>query len=109
LLRKAATENITIEQAVNISTTPEQEKTLLRILYDYPSTVIQAGIELSPALIANYTYELVKAYNHFYQDSPILWKTDTELRIFRIQLSLYTAKIIKQSMGLLGIDVPEQM
>jgi arginyl-tRNA synthetase len=85
------------------------EKELLRILYDYPAVVKQSGIELSPALIANYTYELVKTYNHFYQDTPVLREANNELRIFRLQLSLYTADVIKQAMNLLGIEVPEKM
>jgi len=71
--------------------------------------VEQAGSELSPALIANYAYDLVKAYNHFYQDTPILREENETLRTFRLQLSDFTAKIIKHAMALLGIDVPEQM
>jgi arginyl-tRNA synthetase len=109
LLRKAEAENINITTSVHLSKIPEQEKELLRILYEYPSTVIQAGKELSPALIANYTYELVKTYNHFYQQTPIIREENKELRIFRLQISLYAATIIKEGMKLLGIDVPEQM
>lgn len=109
LLRKAKAENIDIEESTHISTIPEAEKDLLRMLYDYPTTVALAGTELNPALIANYTYELVKTYNHFYQDTPIIREEDTALRVFRLQLSAYTAEIIKHSMDLLGIEVPEQM
>ncbi len=109
LLRKAEAQEININDSVCVSLIPEQEKELLRTLYEYPSVVKQAGTELSPALIANYTYELVKAYNHFYQDTPILREENKELRIYRLQLSLYTADIIKHAMKLLGIDVPEQM
>ncbi|MDR0604723.1 MAG: arginine--tRNA ligase [Bacteroidales bacterium] len=109
LLRKAEAENININTSVRLSEIPEQEKELLRVLYEYPSTVIQAGKELNPALIANYTYELVKTYNHFYQETPIVREENKELRVFRLQISLYTATIIKEAMKLLGIDVPEQM
>jgi arginyl-tRNA synthetase len=109
LLRKAAAQEIDINAQVQLPTIPAQEKDLLRILYDYPSVVKQAGQELSPALIANYAYELVKSYNHFYQDTPVLREENNELRIYRLQLSLYTANIIKHVMKLLGIEVPEQM
>ncbi|MDR1182739.1 MAG: arginine--tRNA ligase, partial [Bacteroidales bacterium] len=98
LLRKAKAENIDVEESTHISTIPEAEKDLLRMLYDYPTTVALAGTELNPALIANYTYELVKTYNHFYQDTPIIREEDTALRVFRLQLSAYTAEIIKHSM-----------
>ncbi|MDR2409154.1 MAG: arginine--tRNA ligase [Bacteroidales bacterium] len=109
LLRKAEAENIHISPSVQLSEIPEQEKELIHLFYEYSSTVIQAGKELSPALIANYTYELVKTYNHFYQQTPIIREENKALRIFRLQISLYTAMIIKEAMKLLGIDVPEQM
>jgi arginyl-tRNA synthetase len=109
LLRRAKAENINVNEPVQTLTIPEPEKELLRILYDYPSIVRQAGTELSPALIANYIYETVKAYNHFYQDNPILREENHVLRLFRLQISLYAAGIIKHGMGLLGIEVPEQM
>ena len=109
LLRKANEQGIDINKTINLSSIPQQERELLRILYEYTSVVKQAGNELSPALIANYIYELVKAYNHFYQDSPILREENDELRIYRLQLSLYTADVVKNAMKLLGIDVPEQM
>jgi arginyl-tRNA synthetase len=109
LFRKANAENISINESVHVSNIPEQEKELLRILYEYPAMVIEAGKELSPALIANYAYELVKTYNHFYQDTPIIREENNELRVFRLQISLYAANIIKDAMKLLGIDVPEQM
>ena len=109
LLRKAAEQEIEVDSSVRLSVIPEQEKELLRILYDYPAVVKQAGNELSPALIANYAYELVKSYNHFYQQTPVLREENTELKMYRLQLSQYTADIIKNAMKLLGIDVPEQM
>ena len=109
LLRKAAAQEIETNASVQLSEIPAQEKNLLRVLYDYPSTVKQAGQELSPALIANYTYDLVKTYNHFYQDIPILREENETIRIFRLQLSDFTAKIIKHAMSCLGIDVPQRM
>ncbi|MFN5459148.1 MAG: DALR anticodon-binding domain-containing protein, partial [Bacteroidota bacterium] len=63
----------------------------------------------SPALLANYSYELAKAYNHFYHEHSILKAADDETRLFRLALSLKTGKIIKLTMGLLGINMPERM
>jgi arginyl-tRNA synthetase len=88
---------------------PEQEKELLRTLYEYPAVIKQAATDLSPALIANYAYNVAKIYNHFYQDTPILREKYKDLRVFRLLLSRYCAAVIKHAMGLLGIDVPEQM
>ena len=85
------------------------EQNLLRNLYEYPATVEQAGIENSPALIANYVFELAREYNQFYHEVSILRETDDDLRNFRIALSSFTGNVLKQGMGLLGIEVPERM
>jgi len=79
------------------------------LLSEYPDVVKEAGKELSPAVIANYTYELVKAYNHFYQSVYILNEPNVELRELRLILSDAVAKVIRSSMQLLGIRVPERM
>jgi arginyl-tRNA synthetase len=109
LLRKAEVQEIDLSESVHLTEIPEQEKELLRILHDYSAVVKQSGSELSPALIANYTFELVKTYNHFYQDTPVLREENHALKIHRLQLSQYTADIVKHAMGLLGIGVPERM
>jgi arginyl-tRNA synthetase len=85
------------------------EINLLRNLYEFPAVVEQAGAENSPALIANYAYELAREYNQFYHEVSILRETDEALRSFRIALSAFTANAIKKSMELLGIEVPERM
>jgi arginyl-tRNA synthetase len=109
LLRKAKEQGINIVGANNYSSLQSAEKELLRSLYEYSAVVEQAGKDLSPALIANYAYDLVKTYNHFYQDTPILREEDENVRIFRLQLSDFTAKTIKHAMVLLGIGVSERM
>jgi arginyl-tRNA synthetase len=109
LIRKAEQQKIDLNKIIENIDLIEPEKELLRILYEYDSVLSQSANELSPALIANYTYELVKTYNHFYQDTPILREENEDKRIFRLQLSAQTAFIIKQAMKLLGIDVPERM
>lgn len=87
----------------------EVEKELISQLYDFPDAVKQAGEMLNPAIIANHVYELVKTYNHYYQDNPILKRVDEATSRFRISLSWFTGRVILSAMWLLGIDVPERM
>lgn len=84
------------------------EKELIKLLNDYPVVIKEAGDNYSPAVIANYTYELVKAYNHFYQAVPILKAEGDELEL-RVALSKAVKEVISSSMHLLGIKVPERM
>ena len=71
--------------------------------------IAEAGKSQSPAVIANYTYELVKLYNHFYQSIYILNEENSDLRMMRLVLSRNVAKVISSAMLLLGIKVPERM
>ncbi|MFG6391636.1 MAG: arginine--tRNA ligase, partial [Candidatus Amulumruptor sp.] len=87
----------------------EKEVTLIRRLADFPSVVKEAGRSYSPALIANYVYDLVKEYNQFYHDCSILKEEDAAVRSMRLELSAVTADVIRRGMGLLGIKVPERM
>ena len=87
----------------------EKEKELLKQLAQYPDVVQNAAAGHSPALIANYTYDLVKEYNSFYQSVPVLGSEVMNEKIFRIQLSKKVGDTIKSAFGLLGIDVPERM
>jgi arginyl-tRNA synthetase len=107
LLRKA---DFSIDE-VNLGdyTFDASEKEIIKLIYDYPEIVKQAGNEYSPSLIANYTYELVKAYNHFYQALPIFKEENEEVKKFRLQLSKKVAAIIQQSLALLGIQAPDRM
>ena len=86
-----------------------KEKELLKQLETYPVIIENAASNLSPALIANYTYELVKTYNSFYQSVPILGAGDPAERQFRVQLSKLVGEVIESAFGLLGISVPERM
>jgi arginyl-tRNA synthetase len=85
------------------------ERLLLRSLSEYPYVLRQAGETFSPALLANYCYELVKLYNHYYQDTPILKRIEEDTATFRILLSWIVGRVVKRSMQLLGIEVPEKM
>ena len=87
----------------------EKEKTLLKLLYEFPEVVKDAGDQFSPALIANYTYELAKEYNQFYHDNPILREENISKRDFKLEMSAMIGEIIKRAMSLLGIEVPERM
>jgi len=86
-----------------------KEKELLKQLQLFPETIQQAAEQLSPALIANYTYELVKSFNSFYQNVSILNASNHHEKIFRVQLSKAVSDVIRTSFNLLGIDVPERM
>lgn len=87
----------------------DKEKQLLKLLTIFPEIIKSAADNLNPALIANYTYELVKNFNSYYQTTTILKINDEELKGFRLTLSYKVASIIKSSMKLLGLNVPEKM
>ena len=86
-----------------------REKEIIKQLLSYPETIQQAAKQYSPALIANYTYDLVKLFNSFYQNVPILGGGDKELESLRLSLCREVAKVIQSSLGLLGMQVPERM
>lgn len=87
----------------------EKEKELLKQLALFPEVIQNAAENFSPALLANYTYDLVREYNSFYQAVPILGSDNLEEKIFRVQLSKKVSEVIASSFRLLGIDVPERM
>ena len=110
VLRKAAEQGIVLPEQLPATTTiSEKEENLIQMIADYTSIVREAGKEYSPALIANYTYDLVKEYNQFYHDFSILREENDEVKKFRLVLSANVAKIVKSAMSLLGIEVPERM
>lgn len=85
------------------------ERDLILALTQFPSIITEAAKGYNPALIANYVYELAKVYNKFYHEKSILQAEDETLKVFRLQLSSASAKVISRGMNLLGIDVPERM
>jgi len=87
----------------------EKELYLIRLITNFPGVVADAAEGFSPALIANYMYDLAKEYNQFYHDYSILKEENEALRSFRITLSATTGKVIRTGMNLLGIDVPDRM
>ena len=87
----------------------EKEKELIKQLELFPEVIQQAAANFSPAIVANYTYDLVKEFNSFYQNVSILGEKEQDKKIIRVQLSKKVADTIKQAFLLLGIEVPERM
>ncbi len=105
IARKVNQETITASPV----TIEEKERALILSLAQYPDTIRQAAEMLSPALVANYLYELVKQFNSMYQQLPILGSTDEAVKSFRVALTLKVGEVIKHASNLLGIEVPERM
>ncbi len=108
ILRKADFDT-TVALSPNEVTLHPKEKELIKQLELYPEVIQNAAHNHSPALIANYTYDLVKEYNSFYQTVSILGEEDMTKKVFRVQLSKKVSETIQSSFRLLGIDVPERM
>jgi arginyl-tRNA synthetase len=106
ILRKANFDFIT---PTEVQILHEKEKELVKQLALFPEIIQNAAQNHSPALLANYTYDLVKEFNSFYQNVSILGEENQYKKVFRVQLSQKVADTIKLAFGLLGIDVPDRM
>ena len=106
IIRKA---NFDYSESISSIILHEKEKELIKQLELFPEVVQQAAANFSPAVIANYTYDLVKEFNSFYQNVSILGEKNQEKKIIRVQLSKKVADTIKLAFSLLGIEVPERM
>ena len=107
ILRKAGEVNLAdLAKDTELS---DKEISLIQHLQGFQAAVKQAGTDYNPSCIANYCYELVKEYNQFYHDFSVLREEDEKKRLFRIALSAAVSQVIKNGMGLLGIEVPERM
>ncbi|WP_184549719.1 arginine--tRNA ligase [Mucilaginibacter sp. FT3.2] len=95
--------------SIEINTLDGVERDLIVLLTQFPTVIKDAANGYSPAVIANYVYELAKTYNKFYHEKSILQAEDESSKQFRLQLSASSAKVINKGMALLGIDVPERM
>lgn len=110
VLRKAEESGILFPLEINREFEPEpKEKELLKLIARFPEVVVEAGNTYSPALVANYCYELVKEYNQFYHDHSILNAGQKERKEFRLVMSSVVADVLQKGMGLLGIEMPERM
>lgn len=106
ILRVADVAAITKSETVSLQAS---EKELINTLYRFPSVIDAASEAYSPALVANYVYEVAKAYNKFYHEHTILREEDTAIRNMRLQLCMLTKTVLKKSLNLLGIAAPERM
>ena len=106
ILRKA---DFDFTQPNYTGTLETKEKDLIKKMLEYPAVINLAAHTFSPAIIANYTYDLVKEYNSFYQSVSILGEIDEDKKMFRVQLSDKIGQIIQHAFSLLGIAVPERM
>ncbi len=105
-LQRKYTAEVLIPKSIEI-TNNEQE--IIKQLMEFPSTIEEAAANYSPALMANYVYDLVKEYNTYYQNTAILTAESKELINFRLGLSVKVGEVIKTSMSLLGVNVPDRM
>ena len=107
ILRKAAEQGI--EAGVCGAPLNAKEEGIIQMLAGYPDKVREAGEVYSPALIANYAYELAKEFNQYYHDTPILREEDAAVRSQRLALIRVIAEVLVKAMGILGISLPERM
>jgi arginyl-tRNA synthetase len=98
--------NYTIKKELSLS---NKEKALLKQIHEFPVIIEDASNNYSPALIANYIYDLVKEYNQFYHDHSILKEENAEIKNFRLVVSELVGSVVKTGMELLGIEMPERM
>ncbi|HBJ76599.1 MAG TPA: arginine--tRNA ligase [Porphyromonadaceae bacterium] len=109
ILRKATEKGIEIESFSEDILPTEKEISLIQMISLFENIVAEAGNTYSPALIANYAYDLSKEFNQFYHDCPILREENLVIRDFRLVLTNVVARILKRAMFLLGVEVPEKM
>lgn len=111
ILRKAAQIGVDFGESdfSKVSKIEESEASLIYLLNDFEKKISQAGSDYSPAILAQYLFDLAKEYNRFYADLPIFLESDSSILAFRVALSSLTAKTLKKGMQLLGIAVPERM
>ena len=106
IVRKAGNIEISINQQINLG---DKEREVVKILHALPETIQAAAAAYSPAMVAGYAYDLAKAFNSFYQDTPILRESDPQLKAFRVMLCGFVGNALKNTMEILGIEVPERM
>ena len=110
VLRKAAEMNIKVKSEVSTTIVLNlKEISLIQSIYNFPEIIKNAAESYSPALIANYVYDLAKEYNQFYHDYSILKEENEDIKHFRLLLSKNAAQVIRTALDLLGIESPERM
>ena len=108
ILRKAAEAGIPASVSDNASLSPKEIR-LVKLIASYPQKVAEAAEALSPAVLANYSYDLAKEFNQYYHDTPVLKEPDKDLLSMRLALISTLARTLRSAMGILGIELPERM
>ena len=108
ILRKAAEQDLAAALDPKVELSPKEVR-LVKILGAYPQKVGEAAAAFSPALIANYCYDLAKEFNQYYHDTPILKEPDREVLQMRLELISTLASVLRRGMKILGIDLPDRM
>ena len=107
IVRKAdAASGLTMQGLQSLN---EKERAVIKCLHDLPGTIATAAENFSPAMVANYAYELAKNFNSFYQDTPILREENADIKAFRVQLCAVVGQALYNTMKILGIQLPERM
>ena len=106
LLQKVDLKNTFSTESFELS---EKELEVIKVICEFPETLLISAREFSPSILANYLFNLVRSYNSFYQDSPVLKEENKDLKLFRIQLSDLTSRILEKGMNILGVEMPERM
>ena len=109
ILRKAADQGIDLGEALQSTELNPKEVRLVKILNSFPAKIAEAGLAHSPALVANYAYELAKDFNQYYHDTPILREEDASKLQLRLNLISMIARVLVKAMDILGIRLPERM
>ena len=109
ILRKAADQGIDLGEALQSTELNAKEVRLVKILNSFPAKIAEAGLAHSPALVANYAYELAKDFNQYYHDTPILREEDASKLQLRLNLISMIARVLVKAMDILGIRLPERM
>ena len=109
LLRKAGVSDFSKLPSNHNLSISDKERTLIQKIADFSATVKEAGVNYSPAVIANYAYDLAKEYNQFYHDYPVLKELDDDLKTLRLRISGAAARVLKSAVSLLGMEMPEKM
>ena len=109
VLRKAEEQGIKLESEVKVTELQPKEKEIIVMMYGWPMVLNQAAENRSPAMIANFIFDLAKEFNQFYQECSILKEPDADRRMFRLQVCDMVAALLRNASGLLGIGMPERM
>lgn len=109
ILRKAQAAGTPVRESDIHLEISAKEQDLIKLIAKLPGVVREAGDNYSPALLANYAYELAKEFNQFYHDYPILKEEEVDMRNFRLLLAKECGEAVKSAMGMLGIEMPERM